>query len=152
MALISGIVASKSTQRPKVAANVPDGTKLESRGKRFSRWVGNDNLLEEAYFLPYADRLLRHLALQTMVLVMDGSVVGRGGLALMIHVVYQGRALPLAWRGRQGPQGHFPEDLHIALVELVSGLIPAGVPVVVLGDGAFDGTRLQQVGQEAGWS
>ena len=59
-ALISGIVASKSTQLPQVAANVPDGTKLESRVKRFSRWVGNDNLLEEAYFLPYADCLLRH--------------------------------------------------------------------------------------------
>ena len=47
----------------------------------------------------------------------------------MIHVVYQGRALPLAWRVRQGPQGHFPEELHSALVELVSGLIPEGAPV-----------------------
>jgi len=36
----------------------------------------------------------------------------------MIHVLYKGRALPLAWRVRQGPKGHFPEDLHIALVEL----------------------------------
>ncbi len=59
-ALISGIVASKSTQLPQVAANVPDGTKRESRVKRFARRVGNDNLLEEAYFLPYADCLLRH--------------------------------------------------------------------------------------------
>ncbi len=151
-ALISGIVASKSTQLPQVAANVPDGTKIESRVKRFSRWVGNDHLLEEVYFLPYADCLLRHLALQTLVLVMDGSVVGRGCIALMIHVVYKGRALPLAWRVRQGPKGHFPEDLHIALVELVSGLIPAGTPVVLLGDGEFDGTRLQQVVQDAGWS
>ena len=151
-ALISGIVASKSTQLPKVASNVPDGTKLESRVKRFARWVGNDNLLEEEYFLPYADRLLCHLALQTLVLVMDGSVVGRGCIALMIHVVYHGRALPLAWRVRQGPKGHFPEDLHIALVELVHGLIPAGASVVLLGDGEFDGTRLQQVVQDAGWS
>jgi hypothetical protein len=59
-ALISGIVASKSTQLPTVASNVPDGTKLESRVKRFARWVGNDNLLEEASCLPSADRLLRH--------------------------------------------------------------------------------------------
>ena len=34
-----------------------------------------------------ADILLRHLALQTLVLVMDGSVVGRGCNALMLHVV-----------------------------------------------------------------
>jgi hypothetical protein len=150
-ALISGIVGSKSAQLPHIATHVPDGTKAESRVKRFARWVDNANVLEEAYFLPYADLLLRHLALQTLVLVMDGSVVGRGCLALMIHVVYKGRALPLAWRVRQGPKGHCPEDLHIAMVELVSGLVPEGASVVFLGDGEFDGIRLQQTMQDAGW-
>ena len=148
-ALISGIVGSKSTQLPTIAAKVPNGTKPESRVKRFARWFDNDHILEEVYFLPYADLLLRHFALQTLVLVMDGSVAGRGCMALMIHVVYKGRALPLAWRVRQGPKGHFPEDLPIALVELVSGLIPEGAPVVLLGDGEFDGTRLQHTVQDA---
>src|SRR6266545_7366109 len=151
-ALISGIVGSKSTQLPHIATKVPDGTKPESRSKRFARWLDNDRILEEMYFLPYAETLLTHLALETLVLVMDGSVVGRGCAALMIHVLYKGRALPLAWRVRQGPKGHFPEDLHIALVELVSGLIPEGAQVVFLGDGAFDGTRLQHTVQDAGWS
>jgi hypothetical protein len=49
-ALISGIVASKSTPLPKVAAQVPAGTKPESRVKRFARWVGNDLITEEGYF------------------------------------------------------------------------------------------------------
>jgi Transposase DDE domain len=151
-ALISGIVGSKSTQLPSVAAKVPNGTKPESRVKRFARWVDNAHILEEVYFLPYADVLLRHLALQTLVLVMDGSGVGRGCTALMLHVVYKGRALPLAWRVRQAPKGHFPEELHIALVELIRGLIPAGTPVVLLGDGEFDGTRLQHTLQQAGWA
>src|SRR5215468_10212398 len=151
-ALISGIVGSKSTQLPHIATKVPDSTKPESRVKRFARWVDNAHILEEVYFLLYAEVLLQHLALQTLVLVMDGSVAGRGCNALMMHVVYKGRALPLAWRVRQGPKGHFPEDLHIALVELVSELIPAGAQVVLLGDGEFDGTRLQQTVQDAGWS
>jgi len=151
-ALISGIVGSKSTQLPHIAAKVPNGTKPESRVKRFARWLDNAHVLEEVYFLPYAEVLLRHLALQTVVLVMDGSGVGRGCTALMIHVVYKGRALPLAWRVRQAPKGHFPEDLHIALVTLISELIPVGTQVVLLGDGEFDGTRLQQTLQEAGWS
>jgi len=123
-------VARKSTQLPHIATHVPDGTKVESRVKRFSRWVDNANIVEEAYFFPYADRLLHHRGLQTLVLVMDGSVVGRGCIALMIHVVSKGRALPLAWRVREGPKGHFPEDLPIALVELVRGLVPEGAPVV----------------------
>ena len=150
-ALISGIVGSKSTQLPHMAAKVPNGTKPESRVKRFARWLDNPHILEEVYFLPYADVLLQHLAWQTVVLVMDGSGVGRGCTALMIHVVYKGRALPLAWRVRQAPKGHFPEDLHIALVELVRELIPAGTKVVCLGDGEFDGIKLQETMHEAGW-
>ena len=53
---------------------------------------------------------------------------------------------------RKTPKGHFPEELHIALVELISGLIPAGTQVVLLGDGEFDGTRLQQTLQAVGWA
>src|SRR5437899_10730554 len=82
---------------------------------------------------------------------MDGSVVGRDCTALMIHVIYKGRALPLAWRVRQGPKGHFPEDLHIAVVALMREVIPAGAKVVFLGDGEFDGTALQATLNEAGW-
>jgi len=151
-ALISGIVGSKSTQLPHIAAKVPDGTKPESRVKRFARWLDNAHILEEVYLLPSAEVLRRHLALQTVVLVMDGSGVGRGCTALMLHVIYKGRALPLAWRVRHAPKGHCPEDLHIALVELISGLIPTGTQVVLLGDGACDGTRLQHTLQQVGWS
>lgn len=82
---------------------------------------------------------------------MDGSVVGRGGVALMLHVLYKGRALPLAWRGRQGPKGPLPEALHIALVTRIRACLPAGAQVVCLGDGAFDGTTRQATLNEAGW-
>jgi DDE family transposase len=150
-ALISGIVGSKSTQLPSVATKIPDGTKPDSRVKRLTRWLDNERILEEVYFLPYAESLLRHLALETLVLVMDGSVVGRGCVALMLHVIYKGRALPLAWRVRQGPKGHFPEELHIALVNLMRACLPEEAQVVFLGDGEFDGTTLQETLNEAGW-
>ena len=151
-ALISGIVASKRTQLSKIAAKVPDGSKPESRVKRFAWRVGHDHITIERCFVPYAEVLLAHLAFQRLVLVIDGSVVGRGCVALMLHVVYKGRALPGAWLVRRGKKGHFPEALHIALIEQVQELIPPGVPVVVLGDGEFDGTGLQHTLQEAGWS
>src|SRR5919199_218060 len=151
-ALISGIVGSKSTQLPHIATKVPDGTKPESRVKRFARWCDNAHILEEVYFLPYAEVLLRHLALETVVLVMDGSGVGRGCTALMIHIVYKGRALPLAWRGPPTPEGPLPEDLHIAVVELINEVIPEGAQVVFLGDGEFDGTTLQATLNKVGWA
>jgi hypothetical protein len=150
-AFISGIVGSKSSQLPSIATKIPDRTKPESRVKRLSRWLDNEHIKEEVYFLPYAELVLSHLACETLVLIMDGSGVGRGCCALMLHVVYQGRALPLAWRVRGCPKGHCPEALHIALVELVNDLIPEGTRVVFLGDGEFDGVDLQDTMREVGW-
>jgi hypothetical protein len=68
-------------------AQVPNGTNPDRRVKRFARWCDNARMLEEVSFLPSADVLLRHLALQTLVLVMDGRGVGRGCPALLIPVV-----------------------------------------------------------------
>jgi hypothetical protein len=150
-AFISGIVASRSSQLPQIALKIADGAKTESRVKRLSRWLDNDQIKEELYFLPYAELLLQCLSLETLVLVMDGSVVGRGCCALMISVIYKGRALPLAWRVRQVPKGHFPEDFHINLVELVMSVIPEGTEVVFLGDGEFDGIHLQGTMNDSGW-
>ncbi len=148
---ISGIVGSKSSQLPSIATKVPDRATPDSRVKRLSRWLDHEAILEEVYLLPYAEMLLTQLAFETLVLVMDVSGVGRGCCALMMHVISEGRALPLTWRVRQCPKGHFPEDLHIALVALVSDLIPVGTKVVLLGDGEFDGTKLQETMHEAGW-
>jgi len=58
----------------------------------------------------------------------------------------------LAWRVRHAPKGHFPADLHIAVVALMRAMIPEGATVVLLGDGECDGTALQATLHEAGWS
>ncbi len=151
-ALLSGIVGSKSTQLPPLAAQGPNGTKPASRVTRLARCCANDHVLEEGSFFPSAAILLRHGALQTLGLVLEGRVAGRGGKALMLPGVSKGRALPLAWRVRQGPQGHLPADPPIALVALVSGRIPEGTQGVFLGEGAGDGTRRQHTGEGAGWA
>lgn len=151
-ALISGIVGSKRGQLPQIARNVPGGTHKESRVKRFYRWMANEAIEEKVYFLPFAQALLEQLALGTLILVIDGSVVGRGCVALMVNVIYKGRALPIAWTVVSGKKGHFAEDVHIALMEQVHGLVPAQARVVVLGDGEFDGIRWQQTLQDYGWT
>ena len=58
----------------------------------------------------------------------------------------------MAWRVRHRPKGHGPEDLHIAVVALMSTGIPEGAKVVLLGDGACDGTALQATLSELGWA
>jgi len=78
--LISGIVGSKRTHLPAIANKVPTMSKVESRVKRFSRWIDNERVEFECYYLPYAQQLLTNLAHQRLVLVMDGSPVGRAFL------------------------------------------------------------------------
>lgn len=150
-ALISGIVGSKSTHLPAIAAKVPDGTKKESRVKRFSRWVDNQRIDMDIYFLPYADALLEGLACHTLLLAMDGSEVGRQCLALMVSVIYKKRALPIAWIVVKGSKGHFPEAAHVHLLAQVHGLVPAGADVIFVGDGEFDGITLQATLDGYGW-
>jgi hypothetical protein len=144
-ALISGIVGSRRTNLPAIAGKVPDGTKRQSRVKRFYRWLKNERIDADIYFLPYADALLASLASQTLALAMDGSEVGRKCSTLMVSVIYKKRALPLAWVTIKGNKGHFSEETHIQLLELVHDIIPEGADVVFLGDGEFDGIDLQAV-------
>ena len=61
-AFISGIVGSKSSQMPSIATTVPDRAKPASRVTRLSRWLGNDEMKEDMYCLPYAEMLLHCLA------------------------------------------------------------------------------------------
>jgi hypothetical protein len=151
-AMIAGIVQSKSSQLPDMAAKVPDGAKPESRTKRFARWLQNAGIEHAVYFLPFAEALLGGLAAQTLVLAMDGSEVGRGCLALMISVIYKKRALPLAWLVVQGHKGHFPAEMHVALLNEIVALVPADADVIFVGDGEFDNLDLQAALAMPGWT
>ena len=149
--LISGIVASKRVNLPAIASKVPTMTRIDSQVKRFSRWVDNQRIDYECYYLPYAQQLVASLAHQRLVLVMDGSSVGRGCRTLMLCIVYKKRALPLAWLVATGSKGCFSEEDHIALVEQVKEIVPEDADVMFLGDGEFDGIHLLAEMDSYGW-
>jgi hypothetical protein len=82
-AMITGIVGGKSANLSSITCKVPggarrDGTKPESRVKRFERWLRNKAVDSETLFLPFAKALLLSLSHVPLVLVIDGSIVGRG--------------------------------------------------------------------------
>ena len=150
-ALISGIVGSRRTNYPQIASKAPDLTHAESRVKRFSRFINDVDKEQEIQWMPFAAELLANLSVFTLVLIMDGSEVGRGCLSLMLSVQYRGRALPIGWLVVSGKKGHFAEEKHIQLLSAVQKLVPAGADVVFLGDGEFDGVQLQEKLDESGW-
>jgi len=149
--LISGIVGSRSTNYPKIASKVPDRRKLESRVKGYSRYINDTEPTAEIYLVPFAAALLAKLSNATLVLIMDGSDVGRNCVALMLSVRFRGRALPLGWLVVSGKKGHFSQEKHIALVSEVQKLVPIGADVIFLGDGEFDGSELQAKLAGFGW-
>lgn len=103
------------------------------------------------FFLPFVEQILRTLSHTTLVLVIDGTVVGRGCMALVIAVVYKQRALPIAWLVEKKKKGHFSEEQHVKLIQSVKGMIPDEADVVLLGDGEFDGVDLQSVVKHWSW-
>jgi len=152
-ALISGIVGSKSTHLPQIATKAPDSSKPESRVKRYSRLLQNQHVTETTFFMPFAKDLVEAMAQRgTLVVVFDGSIVGRGCITLMASVLYKKRALPIAWIVRRGKKGHFPTELHLSLLEEVRRLLDDKAEVVFLGDGEFDATGLLAALDQCGWS
>jgi hypothetical protein len=152
-ALIAGIVASKSSHLPQIASKAPDRAKAESRVKRYTRLLQNENVTETAYFTPFARDVAQALAQRgTLCVVFDGSTVGRGCITLMASVLYKKRALPIAWIVRRGKKGHFPSELHLSLLQAVRRVLPDTAQVVFLGDGEFDAPDLQAALAQAGWS
>jgi hypothetical protein len=152
VALICGLVGAKHAHLPMIADHAPsDGATQESLIKRFRRFLQHDAHTVDGWFLPIAQELLKTLAQQPIQLVMDGSVAGRGCLALMVSVVYHGRALPLCWVVVSAPKGHFPEETHRALLAQVQQIMPENATVVFLGDGEFDGCELQADLRRTDW-
>lgn len=152
-AMIAGIVQGKSCQLPAIARHAPDEAKPDSRIKRYSRWIQNERVEYEAYYLPYAQPILASLAeIRPLVFVMDGSEVGHACITLMVSLIYQKRALPITWIVVRGSKGHLPEETHVELLNQVKAILPEGIAAIFLGDGEFDGIDLQTALHELGWA
>lgn len=151
--LICGIVGAGQTHLSEVASHSPEKTKVESRVKKFKRWLMNGKVSQEVYWQPFAGALVAKLAQSKneVTLVMDGSVMGRGCVGLVVGIVYAGRALPLGWLVREGAKGHFAQADHLALLLKIKPLIPNDTRVIFLGDGEFDGTLLQAELEWSNW-
>ena len=150
--MMTGIVQGKRCHFESMAAKTPGAGQVSSRVKRFSRSVQNEGIDQETYYLPFIEELVLGLALWgTLVVVMDGSEVGRDCLALVVSLVYKGRALPLAWTVAKGNKGHFHESTHLELLAQVKAIVPADTDVIFLGDGEFDGIGLLAEIEASGW-
>ena len=139
--MISGIVMSRNAQLSAMSSEIPGETKEKSIEMRMRRWV-KDQIDVEAVYMPFAQQILEALAHLPLVLAMDGSQAGRGCMVLMVGVLYQKRALPIAWLVYKGKKGHATAERHIQALEKVVPLLPVGSEVVLLGDAEYDNIEM----------
>lgn len=152
--LVSGIVGSRRCSLGAIASKSPDGNQRESRIKRYTRWLQNEHIGADTYFLPYVQAFLSGLPPGCLALVMDASAAGRGCQALVVSVLYKKRALPLAWTVARRSRGHFPEEAHAQLLKQVARLVAENAParpVIFMGDAEFDSVPLLKEVRALGW-
>jgi hypothetical protein len=140
--MITGIVIGRNAQLSAMSAEVPVSIKEKSIEMRLRRWVKQSKIEVEAVYMPFAQQILRVLAAKPLILVMDGSQIGRGCMVLMIGVLYKKRALPIAWIVYRGKKGHTTAQRHIQAIEKVLPLLPPESEVVLLGDAEYDTTEM----------
>ena len=148
---ICGILQSKSVKLANVAGEIPGTGKEESQIMQLRRWLKNEKVGVDLFYLPFIEALIQCLAKQTLVLAIDGSTTAQGCITLMVSMIYKGRSLPLLWVTRKGKKGHFPQDMHIELIKSVQAIIPQGTAVICLGDGEFDGADWLETISGYGW-
>jgi len=93
-------------------------------------------------YAPFAHRIITAIGPGPVVLMIDSTKMGGRCLCLMVSVYYKDRALPLAWVTYKGRKGHSAQTVQLELFKRVKALLPAEMPVVVLGDGEFDGSEV----------
>lgn len=119
--------------------------KKSSLLQQAKRWLSNKWTDWPTVYLPFVRHFLQGLAAKgELVFVIDGSQTGSTNTTLMLSVLCRGFAIPVAWVVKKGEKGHFPEEMHTDLLNMIALICPAGCRVVLLGDGEFDGQGLQQ--------
>lgn len=142
--MVYAIVVSKKSGINSIANKLQGSDKqVESRAKQAQRWLDSKWTDSQTHFAPYTMPLLKSLASSgELVLCIDGSEVAQNCICLMVSAYYKKRAIPVAWVVRQGKKGHFPEQMHVDLVNMAASLLPEDAKVVFLGDGEFSGEKL----------
>jgi hypothetical protein len=137
--LLVGIYQSRSVHLSKIAGKIPGRAKLLSLTRRLSRFLDNPAIRVRQLYRPIARQMLELQAGHTgeIRLIVDGTKVGFGHQLLMVALAYRRRALPIAWTWIKGAKGHSSAIKQLALLAHVHGLIPKGVPILLVGDSEF---------------
>lgn len=151
--LMTGIWASRSVHMGRVAAKLPGAARTPSIVRGLRRLVNNSAIAVAEWYAPVARQWLQAAA-QTVGeirLVWDSTKIGFSYQLLLVSLAYQHRTIPIAWCWQKGKRGHTSAKTQRELLKQVYGLLPAGIPVLLVGDTEFESGEIQQCANDWGW-
>jgi len=150
---ITGMIRNGNSHLPDIGQGLPQDIDANSKNVAAKRFVENKWTDFDAHFLPYLTSFLYGIFglsyfRDGIVLVIDGSQMGKDNAALMVSLVWKKRGIPICWFVKKGAKGHFKTSDHLGVLEhalsILQSLVPDHMPVTLLGDGEFDSKEIQQ--------
>ena len=148
--MIYSCIVSGHSSIEKMGENLPESSEASrqkaSRSAQVKRWIMSKWTDYEFHYQPFIYNFMKSIVQRQkeLILVIDGSETGKDCVTLMVSMVFGKRSIPIMWVTRSGKKGHFPEQMHIDLLDAVEKLISDfsnEYKVLVLGDGEFDGAK-----------
>lgn len=140
--MIAALVRGSNARMSKMAAKTPSKAKFQSTFKRFQRWVDNDRVEVQSFYMPFSQSILTALSRKTLYLAMDATSVGRRCQALVMGVIYKKRLLPLSWLVYEGVKGHAKAEVHVQALQRLQAMIPETSNVVLVADAEYDNVEV----------
>lgn len=152
--LMVGIQVAHSVHLSRIASILPGEVQLLSWSKRLSRLVDNAAVQVAPLYKPVARSWLLAAAnaVGEVRLIVDGTQIGLGFQLIMLSLAYRRRSLPIAWMWVRAKKGHSLASVQLQLLRLVHILVPARVPVVLVGDSEFGAIPVLQQLDQWGWA
>lgn len=145
-----GIFHSKDVRLDSIATDLPLEAKPESVGKRFRRWLKNNDIDERAIYDPVIRGLLARLRYPRLRIQIDRVMIKRRFNVLVVSVYYHKRAIPLVWKVLSHNGNSCERDWR-EVFAVLEEVLPARTSVMILGDREFGTVGMMRLLDCKGW-
>lgn len=150
--LTAGLYRAEHVHLSAVADEIPGSAKQSSKTRRLRRFLANEEVDPDRWYLPVAKQLLRQAAESGPIRLLIDTLELTGNRRLLVAALaYRRRALPIWWHVDRKDGVTSAEKQEAFLEELVD-LVPSAADAVLIGDGEFHSVDLLRAAQENGWS
>lgn len=122
-----------------------------SRIRRFARWLHHSAISPELWYEPVLRYALRDWTLPKRVYVALDTTALYPFVLIRASLIYEGRAIPLAWRAIRHTSTKVSFDEYSPVLERVRTLVPPHLGITLLADRGFVHAQLVHYTQEHHW-